>query len=170
MALDENIGNKHAGDPIRSADWNTLAAETRRLGMALGVQVLHGTEDTWNFSTDKQTYEPAIERQVTFDSDASILVVGHCSAVTNPDSGLQMVLSVDGEQLHQVNKNSALSWGMATHWGKTRGEVSTPLVTIGMHSVKAGAHTLQLLARSTTPGQSVGVTGATLFILRVGAG
>lgn len=193
MALDENIGNKHAGDPIRSADWNTLAAETRRLGTdkfdtaggtmsgpltvlgaisspALGVQILHGTEDSWNFSTDKPTYEPAIQREITFDSDTSILLMGHCSAITNPDNGLQMVLSVDGEQLHQVNKNSALSWGMAAHWGKTRGEVSPPLVTMGTCGVKAGAHTFQLLVRSTTPGQSVQLIGPALFILRVGAG
>jgi hypothetical protein len=193
MALEGNIGNKHPGDPIKSDDWNELAAEAQRLGTdkldltggtisgplavkgpvsspALGVEILHGTEDTWGITVDNVNYVPVIERDVTFDSAASLLVVGHCSAITNPDTGVQMVLSVDRKQLHQVNANSAISWGMATHWGNNRGEVSSPLVTMGIYSVDAGTHHFQLLARSTTPGQSVGLNGPTLFILRVGAG
>ncbi|MEW9529296.1 hypothetical protein [Microbispora sp. NPDC049125] len=193
MALDENIGRKHPGDPIKSDDWNQLAEETRRLDAqkldlgggtvsgpltvmgtltspTLGVQILHGDEDTWTFTTDKPDYQAALARNVTFASATSLLVAGHCSAQTTPKNGLQMVLSVDGAQLHQVNANSALSWGMATYWGVSPGDVSQPLVTMGVCTVAAGAHDFRLLIRSTTAGQPVQVRGATLFLLQVGAG
>jgi hypothetical protein len=191
MALDKNIGNKHPGDPIKSDDWNKLSAETQRLdeakldigggkisgpltvsgpiiSPALGVQIFHGNVDSWIFNTNKGDYEPAIDRDVAFETDASMLVVGHCNASTGPGNDIQMVLSVDGKQLHQLNANSALSWGMASNSGFATGDGPRPLVAMGICSVAHGTHNFKLLIRATTAGQNVMTYGPALFLLQVG--
>ncbi|HEY9438132.1 MAG TPA: hypothetical protein VIS29_05690 [Streptomyces sp.] len=191
MALDENIGNKHPGDPIRSDDWNKLSAETRRLDAAkldtgggtitgpltvrgpisspaLGVQMLHGNPDAWIHNTSSSTYEPTVARDVTFESAASMLVIGHCNASTTPSGGIQMVLSVDDVQLHQVEANSALSWGMAMESGYSQGDGPRPLVTMGICTVTPGVHNFKLLLRATSEGQTVQAYGSTVFLLQIG--
>ncbi|MFE2063485.1 hypothetical protein ACFXDH_13930 [Streptomyces sp. NPDC059467] len=195
MTLDQNLADKAPGDPVRSADWNDIAAavlrhETGKLDLSggtvtgpltaqggltapalssqsLGVQLLKPDNGQWGFDFNAST-ATMISGQIQFQTPATLLLIGHGHASTSdPNHPLILHVMVDGAI---TNKEGTSEWGVgfvALPGGAT---TWVPATTIGSAQVTAGSHTVQFAATGGAFGATASLHGPTLWVIRLGAG
>ncbi|MBO3749196.1 hypothetical protein J5X84_24220 [Streptosporangiaceae bacterium NEAU-GS5] len=177
MALDDNVGNKHPGDLIKSDDWNKLAGEVHRvdalLGAALGATLLPVVPRGWANFFEATDYQNAIEHQVQVDQPTSVLLLGLGQGLVTGTGILDLVIKVDGNILHPVSpdnfeagdKLQGLSWGMGFVQGQGFWQ---QVIALGQSQLAAGSHQIALACRSRTGGR-VQLNGPTLWMLKSGS-
>ncbi|KOV88202.1 hypothetical protein ADL01_02330 [Streptomyces sp. NRRL WC-3618] len=180
MSLDENLTNKHPGDPIRSKDWNALASETVRLDDTklnrglIGVQMLRAP--SWNNETTSGDWQPVISQTVNFETGTSLLLVGQGHGLSSTSGvALDVVIRVNGTILGQDDTVGDLSWGAGLLQNSFGGKTSiwTQIVAIAECSVKSGESAVELAMRCRRPDTgkdgSVNFSAPTLWLIRLGA-
>ncbi|MFJ3773467.1 hypothetical protein ACIPX0_17385 [Streptomyces sp. NPDC090075] len=191
MTLDKNTANKAPGDPVRSADWNDLAAavlrhETDKLDISggtvtgsltvqggltapqsLGVQLLKPDNGQVNFDNIGIAWRgmaTMISQQIQFQTDTTLLLIGHGHGTTpSVSEALTMRIVVDGVA---TNSEGANDWGsgyLAVQEGTW-----VPVTAIGTVQVPAGSHTVQLTATCSNT-VSASLRAPTLWVIRLGA-
>ncbi|MER5795537.1 hypothetical protein [Streptomyces sp. NPDC001980] len=192
MTLDQNLADKAPGDPVRSADWNDLAAavlrhETGKLDLSggtvtgpltaqggltapalssqsLGVQLLRPDNGQVGFDNIVSTVT-MISQQIQFQTPATLLLVGHGHGTTSDvNHALAMRIVVDGVS---TGKDGAKEWGVG--YLAVPAGTWVPVTAMGTVQVAAGSHTLQLTATGTAGG-TVALHAPTLWVIRLGAG
>jgi hypothetical protein len=199
MALDENITQKAAGDPIKSADWNALAAETNRLDAAkldtvggtlsglltaagglstpslfsptVGVQLLKPADGSWGHQAGTG-YVSVIDQQINLERATSIFALGHGHGSTqgpNPEHRLVLEIAVDGAAT-TLNQEGTAQWGVGLTESVPSG-MWVPIVTVGSCQLAAGTHRFELRIRNASdrPGGFVYLNGPTLWLAFLGA-
>lgn len=174
MPLDEDLTNKHVGDPIRSVDWNALASETARLDGAklnrglIGVQMLRGN---WENETSSVDWQPVISQTVTFQTPTKLLLVGQGHGFSGTSGvALDVVISVNGTILGREGAGD-LAWGMGLLHPDFGGNTSiwTQIVAIAECPVPSGASSVELAMRRRGPSGAVKFSAPTLWLIRLGA-
>jgi hypothetical protein len=199
MALDENITHKAAGDPIKSADWNALAAETNRLDAAkldtvggtlsglltaagglstpslfsptVGIQLLKPADGSWSHQAGSGNVM-VIDQRINLERATSILALGHGHGSTqlqNENHRLVLDIAVDGAAT-ALNQEGTNPWGVGLAQSVPSG-LWVPIITVGSCQLAAGTHRFQLRIRNAadSPGGFVYLNGATLWLAFLGA-
>lgn len=179
MSLDENLKNKHAGELIRSEDWNALASETARLDGAklnrglIGVQMLRAP--SWNNQTSSGDWQPVISQTVNFQTATKLLLVGQGHGLSDTSGvALDVVSRVNGTILGQAT-GDGFHWGMGLLHPSFGGNTSiwTQIVAIAECSVESGASMVELVMRCRRTGGvnggAVQFSAPTLWLIRLGA-
>ena len=179
MSLDKNLTDKHPGDPIHSADWNTLASETVRLdatklnSQLIGIQMLRAAK--WANETTSGDWPTVIKETVNFETATSLLLVGQGHGLSDTSGvSLDVAIMVNGTILGYEDTND-LAWGMGllqpTVGGNT--SISTQIVAIAECPVKSGESVVELAMRCRRPDTvkngSVKFSAPTLWLIRLGA-
>ncbi|MFG2970137.1 hypothetical protein ACGFZS_43405 [Streptomyces sp. NPDC048288] len=190
MTLDQNTADKAPGDPVRSADWNDLAAavlrhETGKLDLtggtvtglltaqggltapqSLGVQLL--TPEQASFDNITVSEVKMINRDVPFQTDTTLLLVGHGHGTTaDVNHPLTMRIKVDGVTTGTFD-------GEGVEWGRgylaASKDTWLPITAIGTTRVLAGTRNLQLTASGGAPEAMASLHEPALWVIRLGAG
>ncbi|WP_089104010.1 hypothetical protein [Streptomyces hyaluromycini] len=191
MTLDQNLADKAPGDPVRSADWNDLAAavlrhETGKLDLsggtvtgpltaqggltapglksqALGVELLKPDNGQVGFDNIVSTVT-MISKQIQFQSDATLLLIGHGHGTTSDlNHALTMRVLVDGN--FPGKDSGGKEWGVG--YLAVPGGTWVPVTAMGTAQVTKGSHTLQLTVTGSTGGL-VALHAPTLWVVRLG--
>ncbi|WP_033340963.1 hypothetical protein [Catenuloplanes japonicus] len=176
MPLDKKIAEKASGDPIASADWNTLATETIRLDTAklnttggtvaglltaaaglasptlrsdsLGITLLTPDNDVWNHKTDTSAGRAVISRSVEFAVPTTVFLVGHGHAST--DAGTSAAKRAVHADIRMdgalLNPVRESTWG-SIFLNLPTGTWAT-MVTLASANVPKGKHTFELWLRA----------------------
>jgi hypothetical protein len=178
MALDKNIAAKKSGDPIVSADWNTLATETIRLDSAkldvnaggtvaglltaaaglnaasvhsetLGVNLFTPQLDKWDFTTDLAAGVDVITGNLTLSAPTSLIVIGHGHGSTA--AGTQAAKRALALEIRMDLR--VLNPVRESTWGICYLSPPTgswfPLIAVGTVKAPPGEHRLDLVLRAT---------------------
>ncbi|MET9084829.1 hypothetical protein ABZX77_23615 [Streptomyces sp. NPDC004237] len=190
MTLDQNTANKAPGDPVRSTDWNDLAAavlrhETGKLDLtggtvtgpltvqggltapmlisqSLGVQLVKPNGQL-GFDGIDAAAVTMLGLEIQFPTPTTLLLIGHGHGTTSDvNHALTMRILVDGAV---TNKDGAKEWGAG--YLAVPGGTWVPVTAIGTAQVTAGSHVVQLTATGTAGG-SASLHAPTLWVIRLG--
>ncbi|MEU9450684.1 hypothetical protein [Streptomyces sp. NPDC048277] len=192
MTLDQNTANKAPGDPVRSADWNDLAAavlrhETGKLDISggtmtglltaqggltasalssqsLGVQLLKPDNGQANFDNigDTGTVR-VINQKIQLQTPTKLLLIGHGHGTTaDPKYPLRMFILVDGKLIADAGNE----WGFG-HLAVPEGTWAN-VTAISCFTVDAGSRTVELVASVSSPG-TASLHAPTLWVIGLGA-
>ncbi|MEU6806589.1 hypothetical protein [Streptomyces neyagawaensis] len=180
MPLDENITKKRSGDPILSADWNAIAAETVRLddvklnrGLT-GIQMLQAPK--WENTTASEDWQTVISHTVNLESGTELLLVGQGHGFSDFSGvALDVVIMVNGTILGQEDTKNGFAWGMGVHQpvGITTSIWTQIVVIAEWPSVMSGENEVALAMRcrrqNEEKGGTVHFSAPTLWLIRLGA-
>ncbi|SHH84862.1 hypothetical protein [Streptomyces sp. 3214.6] len=175
MSLDKNLTQKIPGDPIKSSDWNALAAETVRLDAAtklnsqsIGFQMLQG--NSWDNWTAPGDWMPVINKTLDFDTPTSLLLIGQGHGHSDSrELSLRVAIRVNDTLLGLDKESRIWGGGFLSPFTDTQ-DVWFPITAIAGCPVPKGKSKVELVIRCEGQDNgSVALNAPTLWLIQLGA-